>query len=433
MDWEEIERGLVRRGLEDAGVMATLATKLPEVTDPNLNWVWSLARETYETTGEPPSKAVFKVAIESAPEQTQAQLLEEVIRVYRTPIERKPLATLRALLQRKREHAALDGVQKYLTHVDRGDQESAIRALERGITAVDDASAPRAEPLVPKTWKTVKPMQRVPTGLKLLDDHIGGLARGEVGLILGTTGMGKSALTITIGQEAIAQYLRVLHIDTENGPQLTRARYISRMTGIPANQLAENQLGRDTRTRLDGWIERNYKRLADQFRVVYLEYDANAIGEVQAAIEHERAKGFHPDVVIFDSPDHLLMQGEQQRWEKFAGIANKLKGLAQKQKTALWFTSQADMAFEGKIAGARAVADSKQKVRVASVVVSVNQKLDSITKKAFGDEKCLYLAKSRSSSSRFTLPLQCRLETMHVTCLNEDGDHDDWEPGETVE
>lgn len=434
MDWEDIERGLVHRGLEDVGVMSMLATKLPEVTDPNLNWLWALARDTYESTGEPPSKAVFKAAIESAPDTTQTQLLEEVLRVYRTPIERKPMATLKALLQRRREAAALDGVQRYLQHVDRGDQESAIKALERGVVSVDDATAPRAEPLVPKTWQIAKPVERIPSGLHLLDQHIGGLARGEVGLILGVTGTGKSALTVTIGQEAITRHLRVLHIDTENGREITRARYISRLTGIPANQLAENQMGRDTRARLDGWIDRNYKRLVDQFRVVFLDFDAITFGEVQATIAHERATGFVPDVVIFDSPDHLLLDGKEQRWEKFASVANKIKGLAQKQQAALWATSQADLAFEGKIAKAGSVADSKQKVRNASVVISVNAKLDPVTKKPIGDEKCLYLAKSRSSASRFTLPLQCHLETMQIACLNDQGgDPDEYEPEEGAE
>jgi KaiC/GvpD/RAD55 family RecA-like ATPase len=423
VDYTRAQRGLLKRAFTDDVVMALAAAQLGsnyQFDDPELTWIWQVGKKCFDETGEPPSWDFLKHAIAGLPDASQDATREQLLSVYRATAEARPRATMQMLRARAKKAALVEGAERASERWAKGDDDGAAAILEQAVTGSEARPGPSAKPMFPRKFNPAKTPPRIPTGLRLLDEKIGGIQRKEVGMVMGVSGMGKSALTVTLGHAGIRHGYRVLHIDTENGENITLARYLSRFTGIPAKLIESNQLSREQRQRLDTWMERNFERLQDRFRVIYLNYMENTVKDLEAAVAAEIRGGFRPDEIIFDSPDHLLMEQGQARWEQFAYVWNHLKGMNQRLDTAMWATSQADMAFEGKIATMAATADSKQKPRVASLVLTINQLLDPMGK-PIDDRKCVYLAKARNDPARFALPLQTHLETMKISC-NPEGD-----------
>lgn len=419
-DWLNIERGLLRRALKDGVVMGRVVAGLGAYTcsEKPLQWLWDLYRDTYEQTGEVPSVPLIKLAIDTLPTKEQVPILEEFVRVLKAKPEPSPLACIKALQLRSSKNASLEAMERAADLFEKGKDVEGLQTLASGITSRAANPALKAKPLVPRKFVAMRQLPRIPTGLYRLDKIIQGIQKKELGLILGATGVGKSATGMSFAHAAVREQRRVLIIDTENGEHVTRSRYLSRFTGIPHQLIEQNVMSRETRARLEEWLDRNYDRLSKYLRVIYLGYMNSNLREVEAAINAEKAAGFDPDLTVFDSPDHLVMPGRREaaRWELFAETWNQLAGIAQRVDTAMWAISQVsgDNA-ETKIASTGDSADSKQKPKVASIVMSINNVIDPKTKKPKpGGERVGYLAKNRVGEAKFLIPLQTDLSRMVI-------------------
>jgi KaiC/GvpD/RAD55 family RecA-like ATPase len=309
---------------------------------------------------------------------------------------------------------------------ERGDDKAALETMDKMLRSKVARPGISVKPMFPKRFRVVKPLPRVPTGLWRLDNVIGGAQRKEVNYIIGATGVGKSAVCTTFAHSAIKSGHRVLYIDTENGEKVVQSRFYSRMTYIPYDLIEQDMLGPESLEFLQVWLDRNSERLADRFRFAELGSGVATMAQVEAVIMEQKELGFIPDVVLFDSPDHLMMDGEAQRWEKFAEVANQLKGVTERTDVAMWATSQAGGEnIESKIATTAHGADTKQKVRNAAIVLSINHRIDPKTLRPVADANArdLYIAKNRNGPGKYLIPLLCDLSRMRMSAPPDVGAH----------
>jgi energy-coupling factor transporter ATP-binding protein EcfA2 len=415
----EMERALLHRILAPDPVICAHATSTLagyKFSEEWTDWTWQFITAQFTDAGEIPERAVIEAQAASLPTSAAEQLLLEVQTIFDTPATTSPRSIIRSLLQTATTEATLKVMERASEKFATGDPEEAKRILATAATAPEARPGPRIKPVFPRSFVPLVNGKRIETGLRQLDEIIGGIQEGEMGLIFGVTGMGKSALSTTLGRAGVRQEVMTLHIDTENGEHITRSRYISSFTGIPAKLIERNTMGKETRGKLDLWLSRNHERLARYLQVVYLGMEEHTMEDLEGVIVSAHSIGFVPRLAVFDSPDHLLMDNMEHdaRWEKFAAIANRWRRLCERYKFGGWAVSQADMAFESKMATGRSVADSKQKVRNASIAISINQALHPKTKKPLGDNKDLWLDKARNSPGKRTIPLLCNLDTMSI-------------------
>ena len=424
MDWLETERAVLHRCLKDATLMSHAIGQLHGYvwSEKATDWVWNQARECFEATGETPSTTVIQAKIDSLPEEKQEELMDEYIAIKVTKPEVKARSTIRAMVEKNRATATLEAMERASEHFARGDGKTGISTLEKGLVSKEVHGGFKAKRLIPKKFRALKAGSRIPTGMYGVDKYIGGLQKGESGLILGATGVGKSAMAMTVAHAGVKYGRKVLYIDTENGEHVSQARFLSRFTGINYTAIEQNQMGTETKERLDLWTEKNSDRLNDSIRIVYLGYMNATLPQVEAAIRQEIASGFQPDLIIFDSPDHLEMYGgngsrEVARWEAFTDTYNRIAGMWERLGVAGWSISQAaGENIENKIATTANVADAKAKVRVASIVISINAKIDPKTKKVKeGSERVAYIAKNRNGMARQQVALKTEFHIMKIT------------------
>jgi KaiC/GvpD/RAD55 family RecA-like ATPase len=291
--------------------------------------------------------------------------------------------------------------------LSRGEDDEAFAAMEKG-TAVPGAGPQPVRLAVPLS--RMRPAEKFPTGLCALDRVIGGLGRKELGLVMATTGMGKSTLAVNLAHGALKNNYKVLHFDTENGEEIVRARYYSRFTGIPFESIYKQTLTTPDRDRLDAWIERNDERLWKTIRLVFLGNNESRLGDVEGVIRTVKAGGFLPAVVLLDSPDHLLMGQHRDRWAGFIELYNQLDRTTKRHDIGLWATSQAALEFENRIATNNAATDSKHKPKVASVVITINPAFDTDGKPKPNGDRNIFVPKNRTGEARQMVPVQTDLK-----------------------
>ena len=238
-------------------------------------------------------------------------------------------------------------------------------------------------------------------------------------------------VSVNLGRGGLRYGWKVLHIDTENGETVTRARYISRFTGLPADKIEEHRLNRDDRARLENWLARNYDRLAACLRLAYLGTRESTLADVDAAIVRATNDGFTPDLVLFDSPDHLLLGANgqydvNQRWALFSDLYKDLSARAKRYNVGMWVTNQAGNAAEGKIATTKHSRDTQDKDNIASFVISINRIPGAEQE---DPRRCIYVSKARNKSAMFRIDLETDAERMRLAApLDPEpiGEQPDW-------
>lgn len=377
------------------------------------SWIWKEMLRQYEDSGQPPSLDTIATVAMALPKGPAAVISDVLLGLFNIEIDPNPKSLATTLKKRHAKIRAMDTITRVASAFDAGKDEAALKTLAREFSGGVSIERPEAKALVPQKLIRVPHTERIATGLYQVDEEVGGLARGELGIMMGVTNVGKSAASVTLGHSATAQHLKALQIDTENGELTTTTRYLSRFTGIPHKTIENNRLSPSQQERLDTWLARRHANLAAHLQVLYLGLMQSTLADVEAAWSELEGRGFVPDVVIFDSPDHLVMDDKMgsSRWERFAELYNRLAGMAQKHNVALWVMTQADLRrAEGKIATVAHTVDSQQKMRVASVVLTLNM----IPGDDDPDKRCIYIAKHRARKARVRVDLATDLAVMKM-------------------
>jgi replicative DNA helicase len=397
---------------------------------PYLSWLWEQMVRYAERTGHKPGPELVELLMPQLDDAlaVKARSYQEALDETEWDVDDLDFY-MEELISRMSVQAQLDAITSAQEALERNDPEASRKFL-----ATATVAAPGLQPRTKAGLGFETPLlQFIPTGMLALDYHIDGLGKGEVGLIMGVSGAGKSILATNLAQGALkARWqapnakFNVWHIDTENGERIVKCRHLSRFTGVPSRALEKNKLTTQQERRIDSWLERNDGWLSEQLFIYPAEYLGTSIEDIERELAHLEAGGHMPDIIIFDSPDHLA-QSERKgeaRWEKFAEIYNRIRALAKRYNVAIWCITQARLEYEGKIATQAAVADSKQKTRLAHITLSINTERDE------PEQRFIYIAKNRTGSCRFKIALEIDWSCMRMGTVGEGFDKDDDEDEE---
>jgi replicative DNA helicase len=156
------------------------------------------------------------------------------------------------------------------------------------------------------------------TGWDVIDDLMdGGLAPGELGVVMAPAGIGKSWLLINIGANAIRAGKTVIHYTLELNENYVGQRYDSVLTGINAQNLKNHQED----------IEEKMSSISGDLVVKYYPTKSVSVLGLKAHIEKTIMLGRKPDVVIVDYAD-LLKVSQKDKHEALEELYEDLRGMA---------------------------------------------------------------------------------------------------------
>lgn len=440
MSTTTLEQALLRRCIRKSAFMIRARKALVGYKFENWtrNWIWRQLKKTYEEHGETPP---FKLLARKAERQfkDESQLLEIVTELRKiksaAPLE-SPSATLEEMNRRLKLQHGTQLAEELVSAIEKGSAREVDKALAKGEQLAATRTDVEEDAGLMEIAKREVFIQRkdkgglfIPTGMSFIDRRWRGVKRGELYLITGVSGVGKSIMATQAGAKAIAHAVPTLHIPTEMSKAETASRYISRFTGILESRIrGEQPLTSVDREIRDRWMSQNWDRLNRLLRIKRLLPDRGTLGDVRVALRKRERKGFPVKLLIIDSPDHLR-SGEKRKDEReeTTHIYRGLKAIAGEFNVAVIAVTWVAKTWEGKIATKEAVADNYEKTKQADWFISLNAlRIHSEEAQIEGQPGeaplYLYIGKRRAGESRILVPMVCDLARMRMDTAPENID-----------
>jgi replicative DNA helicase len=201
---------------------------------------------------------------------------------------------------------------------------------------------------------------------------MGGLGAGDLGIVFGNPGGGKSWMLVNLGAEAVKMGMNVAHYTLELSADYTGKRYDSLFTGIDFQNLSSNRSKvNDAVSKLDG-------------RLIIKEFPMGKT--TPQAIENHIQKckdlDFVPDLIIIDYVDLLSSRRKStDRKDEIDDVYTSIKGMARELKIPIWTVSQVNRAGakDDVIEGDKA-AGSYNKIMIADFAMSLSRKREDKVK-----------------------------------------------------
>ena len=182
----------------------------------------------------------------------------------------------------------------------------------------------------------------VPTGLRTFDNCYGGVYPGEIGIIVGGTGKGKSILLLNFVVNAAKLKLPVVIVTIEMSKMQYEYRLDSRLTQIEANKFRKKELSNDE---IKQWIKR-MKKFKKSGKIYIIDIPEGASTNL-IALKLKEAERYLKTNKYLLAVDYLNLmvpnsniRGANNDWQVLGEISTNLKQLARKKHIPIWTCAQ---------------------------------------------------------------------------------------------
>ena len=389
------------------------------------SWLLDIILTHFREYKTPPSKDVLKVKItEIENDILKATVLEQLKDVFRY-MESDDLTfvkdeILKFCKNQEIKQAIMDSVS-LLKHGNFDEIKSKIDSAMKagadtniGLEYVTDVAARYNEAA----------RHTITTGWDVIDDLMdGGLAPGELGVVMAPAGIGKSWLLINIGANAVKDGKTVIHYTLELNENYVGQRYDSVFTGIPAQNLKNYRED----------IESKMLTLKGDLIVKYFPTKSVGVMGLKAHIEKTIMLGKKPDLVIVDYGDLLKVNIKKDKHEALEDLYEELRGMAGEYEIPVWTASQAGRsALEDDIIEADKIASSYGKVMVADFLMSLSRKVEDkmsgtgrghVIKNRFGPDGITLPSKINTNNGQFQFFEQQTQQGKQTTQIMKTGEN----------
>ena len=207
----------------------------------------------------------------------------------------------------------------------------------------------------------------VPTPWEPINDLIqGGLGNGDLGLIFGNPGGGKSWTLVALGGFAVRMGFNVIHYTLELSESYTGRRYDAFFTGHPVDSLEKHKEE----------VENITSQLPGELIIREYPMGKTTISTIESHINKVKDLGIQPDLIIIDYIDLLSTRKRNvDRKGEIDDIYTSTKGLARQLNIPIWSVSQVNRAGakDNVIEGDKA-AGSYDKMMITDLSISLSRK-----------------------------------------------------------
>ena len=327
-------------------------------------WIINKTLKYYNEYKTVPTMEVFKVEVESINQELQNVAVKDLLKQAYKASESTDLEYVKDTFLDFCKNQTLKGALiKSVDLLELGDYDDIRnlidRALKAGterdigheyVTEFEDRFRQEARNTIATPWPLIN---------KLL---CGGLGQGDLGMIAGGPGGGKSWALVAIGAEAVKLGFTVIHYTLELSEKYVGRRYDACFTEIPVGDIT---LYKDT-------VKDKIENLRGGLYI--REYPAGqaTVNTIHAHLEKCIQQNIKPDLIILDYADLLTSKASKEKRDKLDDIYTNLRGLATELKLPIWTASQVNRsgAREDIIQGDR-MAESYTKMMITDFAMSL--------------------------------------------------------------
>jgi replicative DNA helicase len=236
----------------------------------------------------------------------------------------------------------------------------------------------------------------IPMGIPGIDKLLkGGLAKGEIGVILAPTGVGKSTLLTKIANHAYNMGFNVLQIFFEDNPKIIQRKHFVLWTGIHPDELSVKK--DEVITKVKNIEESMPNRLILQ----KLPSDTMTMLQIKNQVRKMIADGIAIDMIMVDYIDCIVPEKNLgDEWKSEGSVMRAFEAMCHEMNVVGWTATQGNRSsISSEVVTTDQMGGSIKKAQVGHVIISVAKTLQqkemklatiAITKSRIGDDGVVF-------------------------------------------
>ena len=212
----------------------------------------------------------------------------------------------------------------------------------------------------------------IPMGITGIDKLLkGGLAKGEIGVILAPTGVGKTTVLCKIANTAFNMGYNVLQIFFEDNPKIIQRKHFTMWTGIEPDNLV---LHKDV---VMGKITEIKETMKNELILKKLASDSMTMNQIKNQVRKIIADGTKIDMILLDYIDCVLPESSaKDEWKAEGSVMRGFEGMCHELNIAGWTATQGNRSsISSEVVTTDQMGGSIKKAQVGHVIITVAKSL----------------------------------------------------------
>jgi len=225
----------------------------------------------------------------------------------------------------------------------------------------------------------VDPRIPIPTGIHGLDNLLeGGIGRGELGMVLAPTGVGKSTILSKMANTACNTGHNVLHIFFEDSTSQIKQKHYTVWSGLSSkNQLLTPENKEFTLSKVR---EITGSKNFGSLKLAKMLNHSTTIADIRRKILKIESEGPKVDLVVIDYIDCIVADrkgGYDEEWKGEGSVVRQLDALSSDLNVAVWTASQGNRSsISSDIVNIDEMGGSIKKAQTAHIILSIAKSLE---------------------------------------------------------
>ena len=235
----------------------------------------------------------------------------------------------------------------------------------------------------------------IPTGMIGIDNLMdGGLAKGELGVILAPFGVGKTTLITKMANTAYNLGYNVVQIFFEDNPKVIQRKHFTCWTEIPLNELTEKR--EEIKNKLP-----KFKSKEGNLILKKMPSDGTTIPHIKQYLRKLSSNGTKPDIVFIDYMDCVVPSKQfKDEWSGEGNVMRQFETMISELNLVGWTAIQGNRSSIGaNVVEADMIGGSIKKGQIGHFILSIAKTLEqkeegratlAILKSRFGKDGIIF-------------------------------------------
>ena len=236
----------------------------------------------------------------------------------------------------------------------------------------------------------------VPMGIPGIDRLLkGGLAKGEIGVVLAPTGVGKSTLLTKIANHAFNLGYNVLQIFFEDNPKIIQRKHFTLWTGISPDELANKK------DEVMNKVIEIKETMTNKLTLKKLPSDTLTMMQIKNQVRKMIAEGNKIDMILLDYIDCVVPDKNLgDEWKSEGSVMRGFEAMCHELNLVGWTATQGNRSsISAEVVTTDQMGGSIKKAQVGHVIISVAKTLQqkemklatiAITKSRIGSDGIVF-------------------------------------------
>ena len=212
----------------------------------------------------------------------------------------------------------------------------------------------------------------IPIGIPGIDKLLkGGLAKGEIGVILAPTGVGKTTILTKIANTAFNLGYNVLQVFFEDNPKIVQRKHFTIWTGIAPDDLVIHK------EEVMSKINEVHETMKNELILKKLSSDSMTMNQIKNQVRKIIADGTRIDLILLDYIDCVLPEStSKDEWKAEGSVMRGFESMCHELNLVGWTATQGNRSsISSDVVTTDQMGGSIKKAQVGHVIITIAKSL----------------------------------------------------------